>query len=356
MSQLNRSISKPRDPPPSLFLHPSPGASHVSLAGPGAASQSQSQLAGSGAPGGIQSLGVGIGILNQPQSQSQSRPSSSAFLRSPPDVTAANQFTSPGASSLLSSITSPGNAGPGSLNTTPGLGSISSPLRGGLHISNLPISLPRQESTRATDKTDARWARMQLTLEEVEFSASEGTRVFGPDHEKKLDELRAAQIALAQAWARSEADEAIETVRLDGQTGIGASSAGPAGPGEGTAVGATAEGGKSTVGSGSIPPTTRPGSSGLGITGTGAGIGQDGNMYGPGAAEQETEGRILLARKRREANDRYFQRVNQGVLDVVAKLEEVAVAMRAVEAESKEVWDDGGDEEDRASVPESSKT
>lgn len=196
---------------------------------------------------------------------------------------------------------------------------------------------------------------MQLTLEEVEFSASEGTRVFSPDHEKKLDELRAAQIALAQAWARSEADEAIETVRLDGQTGVGASSAGLA-PGEGTAVGATTEGGKSTVGSGSVPPTTRPGSSGLGITGTGAGIGQDGKKSGAGAAEQETEVDILLARMRREANDRYFQRVNQGVLDVVAKLEEVAVAMRAVEAESKEVWDDGGDEEDRTSVPGSSKT
>jgi len=36
--------------------------------------------------------------------------------------------------------------------------------------------------------------------------------------------------------------------------------------------------------------------------------------------------------------DRYFQRVNAGVLDVVAKLEEVAKAMKGVEIESREIW------------------
>jgi len=35
-----------------------------------------------------------------------------------------------------------------------------------------------------------------------------------------------------------------------------------------------------------------------------------------------------------------FQRVNEGVLDVVAKLEDVAVAMRAVEQESRDIWGD----------------
>ncbi|KAK4165021.1 hypothetical protein QBC43DRAFT_316564 [Cladorrhinum sp. PSN259] len=343
MSQLNRSISKPRDPPPSLFLHPSPGASHVSLPRPEAANNAQQSQ--STAPGGSSmSLGKGIGILNQPTSQPPSRPGSSAFPN-------ANQFTSPGAASILSSMTSPGQGGPPSLSTTPGLGSVVSPLRGGLNISNLPVpSLPRQESTtRATDKTDARWAKMQATLEEVELSAGRGTRVFGPDHEKKLDELRAAQIALAQAWARSEADEAIETVRMEGgHLGAASTSVGGLAAGEGgTAGGATTEGAKSTVGSfGSAH--ARPGSSGLGIgtstAAAGAGVagGHDGKK---GGVQQETEVDILLARKRREANDRYFQRVNQGVLDVVAKLEEVAVAMRVVELESKEVWADGGDDE-----------
>ncbi|KAL9069199.1 MAG: hypothetical protein Q9157_006243, partial [Trypethelium eluteriae] len=56
--------------------------------------------------------------------------------------------------------------------------------------------------------------------------------------------------------------------------------------------------------------------------------------------EEEAEADIVLARRRREANDRYFQRVNAGVLDVVAKLDEVADAMRGVEMESKEIWGD----------------
>jgi hypothetical protein len=43
--------------------------------------------------------------------------------------------------------------------------------------------------------------------------------------------------------------------------------------------------------------------------------------------------------------------VNQGVLDVVSKLEEVAIAMREVELESKELWGD-----DNESVSGSAKT
>ncbi|KAM0739969.1 hypothetical protein ACQRIT_005153 [Beauveria bassiana] len=56
--------------------------------------------------------------------------------------------------------------------------------------------------------------------------------------------------------------------------------------------------------------------------------------------EEETEADILLARKRREANDEYFQRVKAGVIDVVSTLEKLAVAMRAVEQESKDVWNE----------------
>jgi hypothetical protein len=225
---------------------------------------------------------------------------------------------------------------------------------------------------------------MQATLEAVELSAgaaaatettptsstsrdgngggggAAAARVFGPDHERKLDELRAAQIALAQAWARSEADEAIET------TGSGGGALGAGGAGEGGVMGggmsegrsvatdvgggAAAGGGRSTVGTGSAAAAAaaaaRPGSSGVGIGG-----GQQ-ERLGAGAhkMEEETEADILLARKRREANDRYFQRVSQGVLDVVAKLEEVAIAMRAVEQESKELW---GDENE--SAPTSAK-
>jgi hypothetical protein len=181
---------------------------------------------------------------------------------------------------------------------------------------------PRQDSEvkRQADRTDAQWAEMQSTLEEVELSAVNGTHVFGPEHSKALDGLRVAQIGLAQAWARSEADEAVESADKESK-GFSAAR-GTEGRslldtmGTDGGKGSTAKG--STVASGSVPGIER---------------------FGRGL-EEETEADILLARKRREANDRYFQRVNDGVLDVVAKLEEVANAMQAVERESRDIWGD----------------
>lgn len=211
----------------------------------------------------------------------------------------------------------------------------------GAALTPLQTTTTRRESTRATDRTDALWSEMQATLEEVELSASGGTRVFGPDHDRKLAELRAAQIALAQAWARSEADEVIETTAGAAAGGVaGSVSTERGGSGGGAELktdgtGGTTEGGAvRSVGTGS----TRPGSAGVGI-----GADRLGQKL-----EQETESDIAFAKKRREANDRYFQKVNQGVLNVVAKLEDVATAMRAVEQESKDVW---GDE----SVPSSAR-
>lgn len=194
-------------------------------------------------------------------------------------------------------------------------------------------SYGRRESTRAADRTDALWAEMQATLEEVELSASGGTRVFGPDHDRKLAELRAAQIALAQAWARSEADGAIQPAATTGGAAGSVSTERGAGGGAELRTDGT-EGARST---GTAGGSARPGSS--------AGVGAE--RLGQ-KLEEETESDIQFARKRREANDRYFQRVNQGVLDVVAKLDDVATAMRAVEQESKDVW---GDE----SVPSSAR-
>ncbi len=188
----------------------------------------------------------------------------------------------------------------------------------------VPFQL-RPESTRATDRTDALWAEMQATLEEVELSASGGNRVFGPDHEQKLAELRQAQIALAQAWARSEADDAIEITLSTTDDNLKAAVSGAKEPA--SVGGETA--GKTDSGS-AAAPGARPGSSGAAAERLGAKL------------EEETEEDILVARKRREANDRYFQRVNQGVLDVVAKLEDVATAMKAVEQESKDIWTENG--------------
>jgi len=249
-----KSKGKQRDPPPSLFLHPSPAASHVSL--PGIL-----------APGGP-----------------------------PPSSSGANILAAKAAAAS------------------------SSQQRGSLHGGSVVPSLrPARnlrtaDSSRSVDRTDALWAEMQATLEEVELSASGGTHVFGPDHDRKLSELRAAQIALAQAWARSEADDAIETKGAMSTTDD-VRNMKPESKADGSEAANTT--------TGAVP---RPGSSGMGAERLGAKL------------EEETEVDIRLARKRREANDRYFQRVNKGVLDVVAKLGEVAVAMKAVEQETKDIW------------------
>jgi hypothetical protein len=295
MSQLkqkkNEASTKAREPPPTLFLHPSPAASRVSL------------------PGMLAPNAVAPSGVSTPNPQHVASPAS-VQVAAPPAIVRQ--------SSLLN---------PRGRNAAPG-----------------PISrLQTGDSSRTVDRTDALWAEMQATLEEVELSASGGTHVFGADHDRKLAELRAAQIALAQAWARSEADNAIETTGTAGTEEVrdlkgalvtaGLASASGAVPGaSGKAAADGTDPGKSTAGTGSA----RPPSSGRGGERLGAML------------EEETESDILLARKRREANDRYFSRVDQGVRDVVAKLEEVAVAMRAVEQESRDVW---GEE----SAPESAK-
>ncbi|KAI9811583.1 MAG: hypothetical protein M1827_005332 [Pycnora praestabilis] len=184
-------------------------------------------------------------------------------------------------------------------------------------LSPLGRALPRQqqqqaEGQRQADRIDSLWAEMQSTLEEVELSAVSATHVFGSEHSRALEDLRTAQIALAQAWARSEADEAVDHAENDERVVRGAGLLG-------SEEGVGGSGGTGGVSTGS--PAAGKEKAGIKL-------------------EEETEGDVLLARKRREANDRYFQRVNGGVLDVVAKLEEVAIAMRSVEQESRDIWSD----------------
>ncbi|KAH7320297.1 hypothetical protein B0I35DRAFT_431148 [Stachybotrys elegans] len=266
MTPISRTKSKPRDPPPALFLHPSPAASHVSL--PGILTQG-AQVPGPGPAG---------------------------------------------RSRKLSNADTHGSLHPGAALSPDG---------------NRPRTLQPTESTRSTDRTDALWAEMQATLEEVELSASGGTHVFGPEHERKLADLRVAQIALAQAWARNEADDIEASLRDNGTSAAGDDMRNMKGaqldPTRSAPVDGT-DGAKSTA----AATSTRPGSSGGGMGQLGASL------------EEETELDILSARKRREANDLYFQRVNDGVMDVVAKLDEVAEAMRAVEQESKDLWNENG--------------
>ncbi|KAL2112579.1 hypothetical protein VUR80DRAFT_7192 [Thermomyces stellatus] len=273
MSSQPKSKGKQRNPPPSLFLHPSPSASHATL--PGILASGSQPAAG----------------------RNSSSPASGSAQRNGPGA----------GSSIVSPI--PGR-----------------PIR----------NLKTGESARSVDRTDALWAEMQATLEEVELSASGGTHVFGPDHDRKLAELRAAQITLAQAWARSEADDVIET----GREAVEASGGEELRRSKGTTDGAkgatdAADTVKSTAGTNSAP----------GAGGSGAGV-----ESLEAKLEEETEVDILLARKRREANDQYFQRVNRGVLDVVAKLGDVAAAMKKVGQESKDIWSEN------ESVPGSGKS
>ncbi|KAK0107183.1 hypothetical protein ONS95_003888 [Cadophora gregata] len=267
MSQSPKTKAKQlREPPPSLFLGPpSQNASHVSLPGVTAV---------------------------QPPNPSSLNPSRAPLIRQ-------RSQRMPGRTNL---------DGP------PDTASVAA-----LPRPALPRRQQISEGKKQADRTDALWAEMQTTLEEVELNAVSGTHVFGAEHSKALEGLRAAQIELAQAWARSEADEAIES------TDKGSKSVG----GKGLALGSEGRSALDTLGSTVPSASGRPGSSGIAV----------GTAHSMGSKmEEETEADILLARKRREANDRYFQRVNEGVLDVVAKLEEVANAMKAVEQESRDIW------------------
>lgn len=170
----------------------------------------------------------------------------------------------------------------------------------------------RRQSKHDVDGSEAIWQEMQSALSEVELSAVTSDNVFGAKHSEALEDLRMKQLKLAQAWARSEADDEVVDPGYSGaDEASGKGSSARRGVEESKPQYDAAK--ETSAGRGSVSHRT---------------------------LDDETEKDIRLARKRREANDRYFDRVNQGVLDVVAKLEEVAQAMRTVERESKDIWSD----------------
>ncbi|CAK7216832.1 hypothetical protein SBRCBS47491_002963 [Sporothrix bragantina] len=382
MSQWTKGKFKHRGPPPALFSHSSPAGSTISLAGgdntTGAGTSGHGQAGNVGGSTG-HSLGVGGASASGSAAAASRMPSLPTLQRTTSrlrqeisNVPGGAGSSSGGAPATLSphssavhsqiagqndllqvggssgkagspSASSAGKATATTANTTAGR-----PSAPPTTAFSMPLPLRHASSTRATDRTDALWAEMQATLEEVELSASEGTRVFGPDHDHKLAALRQAQIALAQAWAQSEADE---TGGISGEGGgllsaaegeLSAHNLLKATTTTGTSMSGAGVAGKEDDASASGPSKDRGGGGGLdGSTATHSRDNVD--RYGNRPLEEETQVDILLARKRREANDRYFQRVNRGVLDVVAKLEDVADAMRAVEQESMDIW--GGDNE-----------
>ena len=213
---------------------------------------------------------------------SQNASSTSLSLQSPQTVTSPLSALSPTGQPRVPLQRTRSNRESQELNVSSPLGRLSHQQR------------QQQQEQKEGDRADALWAEMQATLAEVELSAASGTHFFGPEHSAALEELRAAQLSLAQAWARSETEEVVDHPD-ENEDKIGE---GKVIPGESNAESKRAE------------------------------------------FEEETERDILIARKRRAANDKYFKRVNLGVLDVVGKLEEVAVAMGKVERESREIWNE----------------
>ena len=199
---------------------------------------------------------------------------------------------------------------------------------------------PNASNAAATSAEDHRaeqlWAEMQKTLADVELSAMNTSHVFGLSHLRALEDLRTAQLSLAQTWSKTEADELLEHdldnvsrnesnvgVALDGKT-----------PALTPTPGSARSKGPVTPGPGFSPSSAKDAK---GRERKNSAFTNNRNL------EEETERDIQLARKRREANDRYFSQVNRGVLEVVSKLDEVAGAMRRVERESREIWDESSD-------------
>ena len=178
---------------------------------------------------------------------------------------------------------------------------------------------------------------MQNSLAEVELSATSGDHVFGEKHSKALEDLRMRQLKLARAWARNEAEDEIVDADNNNNAKVNNND------------------NNENNGGVSSPVTTAAAAT----TKSPAAAAEQWEKRGSAAADglsyktldEETERDIILARERREANDRYFNRVSNGVLDVVSKLEDVAQAMRMVEKESQDIWSDS--ESSRSSSAES---
>ena len=198
----------------------------------------------------------------------------------------------------------------------------------------------------------ARWQEMQRTLNEIELTAQRSTNVFGAGHARALDDLRHAQIELARAWGRgSENHGAMDASSGDGSSTLDDDRSGDSdihrfraaaastGGNRGNANGAGRQraGTTDTVASASTALSGE--SEGDGPSSAPRGVG-GGSSSPPerGYLEDETARDIKRASARRAANEAYFRKVESSVQDVVAKLEGVAAAMRAVESENRSLW------------------
>lgn len=177
---------------------------------------------------------------------------------------------------------------------------------------------------KASDRSiDAKWREMQSTLNEVELTAQSSTHVFGESHAKALDDLRQAQVALAKAWGRGNETEATNTDDAVGDLNINRFKGAEEIASDRQKIGrrrAGTDNSASTVLSDESQLT------------------EDSVRSGRSQLEDDTAQDIKLASERRAANEAYFKKVDQGVKEVVEKLEKVAEAMRGVEGETRSLW------------------
>lgn len=186
----------------------------------------------------------------------------------------------------------------------------------------------RKDSERSVD---VRWREMQNTLNEVELTAQSSTHVFGASHAAALDDLRKAQVELAQAWGRGSEEVSLENADDVGEMEVHRFKG---------ADDLAADRVKTSIGS-TGPSTRKRGDTQSSVSTVLSDSSVRSNetaRSGRSQLEEETKEDIRRASERRGANEAYFKKVEKSVNDVVAKLEVVAEAMRGVEGESRSLW------------------
>lgn len=195
----------------------------------------------------------------------------------------------------------------------------------------------RKDSEKSVD---VRWREMQNTLNEVEMTAQSSTHVFGESHAKALDELRKAQVELAQAWGRGSEETHDEKADEVGDMDVHRFK---------SADDLAADRAKTSSGS-TAPTTRRRGDTTSSVSTVLSDSSVQSNetaRSGRSQLEDETREDIRRASERRGANEAYFKKVEKSVNDVVSKLEVVAEAMRGVEGESRSLWSASSDGAER---------
>lgn len=187
----------------------------------------------------------------------------------------------------------------------------------GLATTTIDEEVKRQRPRRGTAVLDAHWAALQSTLSDIELSAGSSAHVFGTGHAKALEELRAAQVELARAWGQTDSED-VSTL-----------------PAKETKSPDPAQ--RNSKDSSNKEKTQEKQ--------------QKSNKEQEKQAEQNerklstaTTLDLTSAARRREASDKYFAAVKEGVAEVVRKLDGVADAMREVEMQSRDIWGDDGKE------------